>query len=376
LSDLLFGAHRLRPFCVIMPAHHIPFYPIPVHHLIDCRMNKVIEFKSVTKHFEDHEAITDLSFSIAEGTILTLLGPSGCGKTTSLRLIAGIIPPDSGEIWLNNQLVADKRTFVQPENRRIGMVFQDYALFPHLNVAQNVAFGIKGSRQEKDIRVKELLALVGLEGVTEKMPYLLSGGQQQRVALARALAPRPDILLLDEPFSNLDTALRLQVRSELRDIIRRTGKTAVFVTHDQEEALSLSDKIAVMFNGRLHQIGTPEQLYNQPLNPQVARFMGEANFLGATAHGNKAQSPLGDVKLIKPAQGDVKLLIRPERLHIDTQGEGVIAEVKWREYYGRNQRIGIQLADKTELIASTDTQMAFEQGDKVKVSVFAPLLAF
>jgi iron(III) transport system ATP-binding protein len=339
-------------------------------------MNKVIEFKSVTKHFEDHEAITDLSFSIAEGTILTLLGPSGCGKTTSLRLLAGIIPPDSGEIWLNNQLVAGKRTFVQPENRRIGMVFQDYALFPHLNVAQNVAFGIKGSRQEKDIRVKELLALVGLEGVTEKMPYLLSGGQQQRVALARALAPRPDILLLDEPFSNLDTALRLQVRSELRDIIRRTGKTAVFVTHDQEEALSLSDKIAVMFNGRLHQIGTPEQLYNQPINPQVARFMGEANFLGATAQGNKAQSPLGDVKLIKPAQGDVKLLIRPERLHIDTQGDGVIAEVKWREYYGRNQRIGIQLADKTELIASTDTQMAFEQGDKVKVSVFAPLLAF
>lgn len=335
-----------------------------------------IEFKTVSKHFEDQDALTDISFSIQEGQILTLLGPSGCGKTTSLRLIAGIVAPDEGEILLNGKVVAGKKTFLPPENRRIGMVFQDYALFPHLNVADNIAFGVKGSRADKTRRVTELLGLVGLTGLENKMPFLLSGGQQQRVALARALAPEPDILLLDEPFSNLDTALRVQVRSELRDILRRTGKTAVFVTHDQEEALSLSDRIAVLFEGKLHQMGAPEHLYNQPINKQVAAFMGEANFVNAEAMGNRAISALGELTLMKPQQGNIQVLVRPERVHLDIQGDGVMAEVKWREYYGSSQRIGVKLADDSVLVASTDTQVVVERGDRLKVSVFGPLLGF
>jgi iron(III) transport system ATP-binding protein len=338
--------------------------------------SRIIELKNVSKHFEDQDALTDLSLVVGEGQILTLLGPSGCGKTTSLRLLAGIIAPDAGEIWLNGRLVASRSTFVPPEKRRIGMVFQDYALFPHLNVAGNVAFGLKGSQAEKRQRVDALLALVGLTGMEQKMPFLLSGGQQQRVALARALAPEPDILLLDEPFSNLDTALRVQVRAEVRDILRRTGKTAVFVTHDQEEALSLSDRIAVLFEGRLHQAGTPEQLYNQPVNARVAAFMGEANFLPAHAEGTKARSALGELLLMKPAQGAIQVLLRPERLHLDRQGDGVIAEVQWREYYGSRQRIGVRLADNTDLVASTGAQLILEKGDRVKVSVFGPLLGF
>lgn len=336
----------------------------------------IIEFKDVSKRFGDYEALVGLSFTVSEGTLLTLLGPSGCGKTTCLKLIAGIIAPDAGEIWLNGRQVASATHSLPPEQRRVGMVFQDYALFPHLNVAGNISFGLRAGRTEKQARVAELLGLVGLQGLDAQMPYVLSGGQQQRVALARALAPEPDILLLDEPFSNLDTALRAQVRAEVRDILRRTGKTAVFVTHDREEALSLSDRVAVLFDGRLHQIGTPEQIYNHPVNAQVAAFVGEANFLTAEASGNRATSPLGELTLIKPMRGTVQVLIRPERVHLDTSGEGVLGEVQWREYYGSRQRFGVQLPDGSTIIASTDTQISFEQGDRVKVSVFGPLLAF
>ncbi|XWX03001.1 ABC transporter ATP-binding protein [Aggregatilineales bacterium SYSU G02658] len=338
--------------------------------------NTVIELKGVSKRFGDYDALINVSLTVSEGALLTLLGPSGCGKTTCLRLIAGITAPDEGEIWLNEELAAGPARSLPPEQRRVGMVFQDYALFPHLSVADNVAFGLRGSRAEKRARVAELLALVGLQGLESQMPYLLSGGQQQRVALARALAPEPDILLLDEPFSNLDTALRVQVRGEVREILRRTGKTAVFVTHDQEEALSLSDRVAVIFDGRLHQVGTPEQIYNQPASAQVAAFVGEANFLPADASGARASSPLGELALIKPMRGEVRVLIRPERVHLDTHGEGVLGEVLWREYYGSRQRIAVSLPDASTLIASTDTQISVERGDRVKVSVFGPLLAF
>ena len=336
----------------------------------------IIELKGVSKRFDDYDALTDVSLTVSEGALLTLLGPSGCGKTTCLRLIAGITTPDAGEIWLNGRLVASPSGSLPPEQRRVGMVFQDYALFPHLNVADNIAFGLRTSRVEKRARVQELLALVGLQGLEQQMPHLLSGGQQQRVALARALAPEPDILLLDEPFSNLDAALRVQVRGEVRDILRRTRKTAVFVTHDREEALSLSDRVAVLFDGRVHQVGTPEQIYNQPVSAQVAAFVGEANFIHAEASGSRAASPLGELTLIKPARGPVRVLVRPERVHLDTSGEGVLGVVEWREYYGSRQRIGVRLGDGSAIVASTDTQINFEQGDRVKVSVFGPLLAF
>jgi iron(III) transport system ATP-binding protein len=341
--------------------------------------DKMIELQAVTKRYGSMTALSEVTMSVPRGAILTLLGPSGCGKTTFLRLLAGIQTPDEGAIWLNGRLVADGagKTFVPPEARRVGLVFQDYALFPHLDVGDNVAFGLKGTRQEKAARVAEMLALVGLEGYEKRMPYLLSGGQQQRVALARALAPLPDIMLLDEPFSNLDTALRAQVRAEVRDILRQTNMTTVFVTHDQQEALSLSDRIAVIFNGAVQQFGTPQELYNTPNSAEVAAFMGEANFVSAQASGAKAQSPLGEVNLLQPMRGPVKLLIRPERLHIEPpHADGTPALVQWREYYGRSQRICARLDDGTTLTISTDTQVAYERGDRVRLTVFAPLLAF
>lgn len=339
--------------------------------------NKIIELRDVSKRYGNKDVIKNLSLYVREGHILTLLGASGCGKTTILRLIAGIQDPDTGEIFLNGRMVVGKGVNVPPEKRRVGMVFQDYALFPHLNVFDNVGFGVRGDAAAKKRRVLELLEMVGLTGYEKQMPYLLSGGQQQRVALARALAPQPDILLLDEPFSNLDTGLRRQVRGEVRDILRANRTTAVFVTHDQEEALSLSDRIAVMFDGKLQQVDYPERLYNTPATPQIAEFMGEANFVPAQANGTRAQSPLGEVRLLGPMMGAVQLLIRPERIHIEAQGgSGAEARVLWREYYGRNQRIGVVLNDGTRLTISTDTQIAYSVGDTVRVSVFAPLTAF
>lgn len=339
-------------------------------------MTFALECRQVTKHYDTQCAVEDITLSAQDGQLITLLGPSGCGKTTTLRLFAGFERPTTGMIALKGQVVADDTRFIPAEKRRVGMVFQDYALFPHLNVRDNVAFGLNSPPKEKRKRADDMLDLVGLGAFADRMPYHLSGGQQQRVALARALAPQPSILLLDEPFSNLDTALRQQVRAEVRHILREHGTTAIFVTHDQEEALSLSDKIAVLFEGRLHQFGTPEQLYNTPTNLRVAGFIGEANIIPAHANGTSATSTLGKVKLLQPTQGAVSLLLRPERVHLDFSGEGVSALVEWREYYGRNQRIGLKLADGTPLIASTDTQVLYSKGDQVRVSVFAPLLAF
>jgi len=251
----------------------------------------IIQLTDISKRYGDVNAVDHISLAVAQGEILVLLGPSGCGKTTTLRLIAGLERPDSGEVLLNGAVVAGKR-WVEPENRHIGLVFQDYALFPHLSVEANVNFGLRGwSRGDKSTRVNKLLDLVGLPNLGKRMPHELSGGQQQRVALARALAPKPDVILLDEPFSNLDAALRTQVRMEVRDILKETGTTAVFVTHDQEEALSLSDQVAVMFDGLIAQFGPPQQVYVHPSSPEVAAFVGEANFIPGEAHQTEEYQP-------------------------------------------------------------------------------------
>lgn len=339
-------------------------------------MVKALETQHIHKSFEDVPAVTNLTLNAEQSEFLTLLGPSGCGKTTTLRLLAGFEQPDSGLIRIAGQVVADDERFIPAEKRSIGMVFQDYALFPHLNVFDNIGFGMPGRKKEKRKRVDEMLALVGLMGYEDRMPYELSGGQQQRVALARALAPKPDILLLDEPFSNLDAALRVQVRGEVRDILRAAGTTTVFVTHDQEEALSLSDKVAVIFQGHLQQLGSPFDLYARPATRMVASFVGEANFIDAEAHGNLARSPLGELRLLKPAQGPLELLIRPDMLHLLPTDEGTPATVLWREYYGHDQRVGLRLEDGTDLIARVDTQIDYHRGQNVRVSVYAPLMAF
>jgi len=335
-----------------------------------------IDLQHLTKQFDDLTAVNDVTLTVNEGEFVTLLGSSGCGKTTTLRLIAGLEKPSNGSIHIQGREVATANYAIPPEQRRIGLVFQDYALFPHLSVHDNIAFGLQGDKKYKSKRVQELLELVGLDDYGDKMPFLLSGGQQQRIALARALAPEPDIILLDEPFSNLDTAMRQQVRAEVKKILRDAGATSIFVTHDQEEALSLSDRIAVMFAGVLHQMDTPERVYNLPTSRAVASFIGEANFVPAVAEGNVAQSSLGEVKLLNPMSGDVKLLIRPEILHLMTTDEGIPAEVMWREYYGHNQRIGLRLGDGAEVITRTDAQIVYQRGQQVRVSVYAPLLGF
>ena len=340
-------------------------------------MEYTLQTDNLTKVFEDGVlAVQDISLQVRRDEFLTLLGPSGGGKTTTLRLLAGFEKPSSGSIQIGGNIVADGSRFTPPERRKVGMVFQDYALFPHVNVADNIAFGLQGPKKEKARQVDRLLSLVGLAPFAARMPYELSGGQQQRVALARALAPNPDILLLDEPFSNLDTGLRAQVRTDVRRILLETDTTAIFVTHDQQEALSLSDQIAIIFEGKLVQVATPHALYNRPANARVAKFVGDANFLPAEAHGMTADSQLGEVKLFHPKNGRVQLMIRPEALAVGFDDDGKAATVLWREFYGHYQRLGLALADGTELIARTGVDRYFKRGDNVSASLALPALAY
>ena len=291
-------------------------------------MTNALQCIQLSKQFGDVVALDSADLTVPTGRLLALLGPSGGGKTTLLRLVAGFETPDSGEIRIKGQPVASAATFVEPEDRHVGMVFQDYALFPHLNVADNVGFGLARGDQR---RTSDMLALVGLAGVGKRMPYELSGGQQQRVALARALAPKPDIVLLDEPFSNLDTALRAQVRTDVRTILRDAGTTAVFVTHDQEEALSLADDVAVILDGRIIQVAEPQHLYHHPVSQSVATFVGEANFLPGEAAGETVDCVLGQLRLFQAANGPVEIMIRPEGCSC-TKRPMARAQVVWREF--------------------------------------------
>lgn len=284
----------------------------------------MLRLESVSKRFGRTDAVVDLTLELERGEFLTLLGPSGCGKTTTLRMIAGFESPTTGRVLLDGRDI----TRVPPQRRGFGMVFQHYALFPHLDVFENVAFGLKArgeAKAEIRARVERALELVDLGGYAKRKVQELSGGQQQRVALARALAPEPPLILLDEPLSNLDAALRERTRSELRALLKRLGMTAVFVTHDQEEAFALSDRIALMESGRLQQIGSPETLYHEPANPFVASFLGRANFLPArveAANGDGVLCRVVGGEAVWPARlapdagrapGEpVRLMVRPE----------------------------------------------------------------
>lgn len=320
-------------------------------------------------------AVRGVDLHVAPGRFLALLGPSGCGKTTVLRLIAGFERPDRGRVELNGKTVAAPDHWVPTDKRRVGMVFQEYALFPHLNVADNIAFGLKPG-PERALRLKEILPLVGLDEVHDRMPQELSGGQQQRVALARALAPSPAVILLDEPFSNLDASLRNRVRQEMRRILRAAHVTALFVTHDQEEALSLADDVAVMIDGRILQCDPPERLYRRPASRRVATFLGDANFLPGTAHGQTAECALGTLALHAPHKGSVELMCRPEDIVLEPCAEGP-AEVIDRTFFGHDQLLRIQVNGHLELnVRQVGCCRGIQPGTRVRLKIDLPVMAY
>jgi iron(III) transport system ATP-binding protein len=295
-----------------------------------------VRLRGVSKSFGAVQAVREVTLEIDRGELMAVLGPSGCGKTTLLRTIAGFERPDAGSVVVAEHEVAGPGRFVPPERRRIGMVFQDYALFPHLTVKANVAFGLVARpRDERERLTRRTLELVGLQHKTERYPHELSGGERQRVALARAMAPEPALVLLDEPFSSLDASLRAGLRREVELILRDAEATALLVTHDQEEALSLADRLAVMREGRIVQVGAPEEVYVRPASRWAAQFVGEVNVLAGVAHGSGVDTELGVFDLRAPASGSVHVAVRPEQLELRADHDGN-AEVVAREFRGHD----------------------------------------
>ncbi|MGH2755650.1 MAG: ABC transporter ATP-binding protein, partial [Actinomycetota bacterium] len=274
---------------------------------------ETVRARGLLKSFGGVGVLKGINLDVPSGSLVAVLGPSGCGKTTLLRTIAGLERPDSGTIEIGERTVSGPGVFVPPERRRVGMVFQDWALFPHLNVAANVGFGLP-RRERRSDHVLDVLRMVDLESFADRMPATLSGGQQQRVALARALAYRPSVILLDEPFSNLDATLRAQIRLEVQNVLRDLNVTTVFVTHDQEEAFSIGESVAVMFKGMVDQQGSPVDIYEAPTTRRVAEFIGDANFFPAEARGWVAETRLGDIPLRRELYGSVEVMARAEEV--------------------------------------------------------------
>ncbi len=326
-----------------------------------------LEATGLFKRFGNSIALDGVSLRVGEGEALALLGPSGCGKTTLLRVLSGLETPDAGTVVVNGETLTGPGTNVPPEKRRIGMVFQDWAVFPHLTVAKNVAYGLT-EEQIAAGRVKETLEMVGMSAFADRHPDALSGGELQRVAVARALAPRPRLLLFDEPFSNLDTELRIKVRADIARLMREVHMTSVFVTHDQEEAFVLGDCVAVMRRGKIEQEGRPAEIYENPATPWLATFVGDANLLDATANGNVASTAIGDLRLIEPRQGACRVLVRPEHLLIGNGDDAVVSAV---EFYGHDTAYEVML-DGTRLLARGIAAPRFATGDRVSVTYSGP----
>ncbi|MEX2644348.1 MAG: ABC transporter ATP-binding protein [Acetobacterales bacterium] len=350
-----------------------------------------ISIRGLVKRFGAVTAVDNLSIDIADKEFVSLLGPSGCGKTTTLQMLAGFLQPDEGMIHVDDQLVSSAGSMLPPERREMGMVFQDYAVWPHKSVFENVAFGLQVRRRpSKEIaeRVAEILETVGLAGLDGRYPGELSGGQQQRVALARALVIRPKILLLDEPLSNLDARLRDRMRDELAGLQRRVGITFVYVTHDQTEALRLSDRIVVMNQGKLQQLGVPRDIYERPANRFVAGFMGKVNLLPGTVTGVAGDMATVELasggRVTAPCEGDVRqgqgvnLSVRPENLAVQPPGSdgaamgGTVVDVG---YVGRNITYVVDVGG-LEVHADVHPDVQFAAGSEVALSIVGRCVVF
>lgn len=336
--------------------------------------SSILELRSVSCAYDPRRpAIRDISFSAREGEILCLLGPSGCGKTTVLRAIAGFEPVRSGEIFLSGRLVSSSSETVPTEERRVGMVFQEYALFPHLRVADNIAFGLRHlSRAEGECQVQEMLRLTGLEGFERRFPHELSGGQQQRVALSRALVQHPVVLLLDEPFSNLDPDMASRMRQELHALLRRMKTTTILVTHDHDEAFAMADRIAVLNQGVLEQMDSPELIYHVPSTPFVADFVGQADFITGQVQQGMVHTELGEFPntLSSEEGAPVVVMIRPDDIHLKpnkSAGSRIVA----RQFRGSENLYTIQLPSGQVVHSSESSTSVYQEGTAVELRVSA-----
>ena len=331
-----------------------------------------ISVSGLTKSFGLVHVLRSLDLDVGDGELVAVLGPSGCGKTTLLRVLAGFERLDSGTVRVDGRVVSGPGVHVPPHRRGLAVVPQEGALFPHLDVAGNVGFGLP--RRSGAERVTELLALAGLSGLERRRPHELSGGQQQRVAVARALAPAPAVVLLDEPFAGLDAGLRATIRADVVAMLRAAGSTAVLVTHDQEEALSLADVVAIMRDGQIVQHGKPEEVYGEPVDLAVARFLGDANVLPGVVRGRTVRCPLGQLPVTRgtPA-GPVEVLLRPEQVHL---AGDIPAQVVSASYYGHDAVLLVRLASEETLSVRTRGGERPAPGSRVTLGVAGPVRCY
>tara|TARA_B100000530_G_scaffold82578_1_gene50215 strand:+ start:1507 stop:2532 length:1026 start_codon:yes stop_codon:yes gene_type:complete len=327
--------------------------------------NLLIRTRSVSKSYDEEQVLSDFNLDVWKGSITGILGSSGSGKTTALRLIAGFDRPDAGIIEMKNEVIVSDEVWLPPERRNIGMVFQDYALFPHLSVEKNIAFGL-GKNDLEQGRLKEVIDMCNLSGLINKFPQELSGGQQQRVALARALAPNPEVVLLDEPFTSLDAQMARVLRDEVVELLKNTETTAIIVTHDQEEALSVCDVVSVLEKGKIIQSSTPQEIYLNPVSKTVANSVGDPNILKGFSIDGRVETSLGT--FVSAYEGALDVSIRPEciELNLDSEGSYIVKECT---FYGHDQVISFQNSKGEVFRARSLPNTIYEAGDKVNIEI-------